>query len=139
AGAWAVAGAETSIDAQTIRASLMLHCALIYRALHTSATTRFSTSRRSTCEECADDRAEVRAHEDVDRADGPFADDHPKQAFPEIYLQRAADVADRVGGGQREETPGDDDGQLASEKQGAQPSDLPRIPAFEEAVEPHGL
>ena len=24
-------------------------------------------------------------------------------------------------------------------EQGAQPSDLPRIPAFEEAVEPHGL
>ena len=79
------------------------------------------------------------AHEDVDGADGALADDDAEDAFFQIHLERAADVANQIRGRQREETPRDHDGQFAPAKQRAQPRHLPGISALEEPVEPHGF
>ena len=61
----------------------------------------------------------------------------PSRHFLRSILQRAADVADGVGGGQRKEAPKNDDGQFAPLEKRAQARHLPGVAALEEPVEPH--
>lgn len=52
------------------------------------------------------------SQENIQRANRPFAHEHPENKFPEIHPQHPAHVANEVRRRQREETPGDDDWQL---------------------------